>query len=201
MASNRPSIPKTLKEEVLREYSHRCAVCGGDSPQVHHIDGDNSNNVAYNLIPLCPNHHLIDQHNPTKKIDTGLLKLFRIYKDPTILSPQFKPIFDRSQFQSSLESFDFEELCLKSSELIKFVSCLEMGNYYSEKLQVLMEHPKIYRVLGISSNPWENEQQEIQMKADKLNQYNTYIAQLKKNSNEITRLLVELLRYQKWRVE
>jgi len=200
MVSNRPSIPKAVKEQVLGEYSHRCAVCGGDNPQLHHIDGDNINNLVINLIPLCPNHHLIDQHNPTKKINTGILRLFRLCKDPTILSPQFNAIYERIQFLHSSEAFGFDVLKSKSSELIRFVRCLEMGDYYSKKLQELMDPPKIYRASCISNNPYENEQQDRTRKIEELNRYNDYLEQLNKNTDEITKLIIELLRFQKWRV-
>jgi DNA polymerase III alpha subunit len=40
-------------------YRCKCAICGWDitTPDVHHIDGDNKNNITSNLIYLCPNHH------------------------------------------------------------------------------------------------------------------------------------------------
>ncbi|SPF50392.1 hypothetical protein SBF1_4740005 [Candidatus Desulfosporosinus infrequens] len=62
------SIPKALKEEVMKEYSYMCAICGKGNPQLHHIDGENMNNVAMNLIPLCSNHHLIDLVNDTHRL-------------------------------------------------------------------------------------------------------------------------------------
>jgi len=45
----RECIPKKIKEKVLDEYDHRCAVCAGDRPHLHHIDEDATNNVAENL--------------------------------------------------------------------------------------------------------------------------------------------------------
>jgi 5-methylcytosine-specific restriction endonuclease McrA len=79
MPKDRPAIPKAVRESVLSEFNHRCAVCGEDKPQVHHIDEDPSNNDPMNLIPLCPNCHLIDQHNPTVPINARRLRLFRRY--------------------------------------------------------------------------------------------------------------------------
>jgi hypothetical protein len=39
-------------------HSKRCVVCDEENiVEVHHLDGDNSNNEPGNLIPLCPNHH------------------------------------------------------------------------------------------------------------------------------------------------
>ena len=85
----RALMPKKLKDDLLDEYDHRCAVCGGDRPHIHHIDEDATNNKLDNLLPLCPNCHLRDQNNPTRKIDIPKLRIFRKYKDPAILKPQF----------------------------------------------------------------------------------------------------------------
>jgi hypothetical protein len=49
----RVSIPKPIRDRVLKEYHHRCAIRGEDNPQLHHIDEDPSNNDPLNLIPLC----------------------------------------------------------------------------------------------------------------------------------------------------
>ena len=77
----RVTIPQSIRAQVLEEFNHRCARCGVDHPQIHHIDETPSNNDPLNLIPSCANCHLIDEHNPTRKIEKGILKLFRTYKD------------------------------------------------------------------------------------------------------------------------
>ena len=46
---------------AYRNYIPECAVCGEndkDMLEVHHIDGNHSNNELDNLIILCANHHL-----------------------------------------------------------------------------------------------------------------------------------------------
>jgi len=65
MPKKRLSIPKAISEQVLKEYRHKCAVCGRHDPQLHHIDEDPSNNDPANLMPLCPNCHIQDIHAPT----------------------------------------------------------------------------------------------------------------------------------------
>ena len=43
---------------ALPYYGNFCAICKYDKiVNVHHIDGDRSNNKINNLIVLCPNHH------------------------------------------------------------------------------------------------------------------------------------------------
>jgi hypothetical protein len=55
MRKARPSILRPIKDSVLREFNHRCAICGKERPQIHHIDENPANNDPLNLIPLCPN--------------------------------------------------------------------------------------------------------------------------------------------------
>jgi hypothetical protein len=46
---------------ALREYIHKCEVCGYNRDvrmlQVHHVDGDRENNDIANLVVMCPNCH------------------------------------------------------------------------------------------------------------------------------------------------
>ena len=51
---------------VLYLYDNICQCCKGhyDILEVHHDDGDNTNNEILNLIPLCPrDHKLIEKTN------------------------------------------------------------------------------------------------------------------------------------------
>lgn len=40
---------------------YSCEICGEEGPKglfdVHHIDENHANNIEYNLVTLCPNHH------------------------------------------------------------------------------------------------------------------------------------------------
>ena len=133
---------RALKESVLKEYNHRCAVCGTDRPQVHHIDENHENNDRLNLLPLCPNCHLSDQHNPTQQIALGILKLFRVHKDPAILSPQFTPLFERFQHVATPDSaIQFYAVVEKNDELVRFVDVLTMGTFYAEEIRRLLFDP------------------------------------------------------------
>lgn len=59
-------IPKTITEaqrtEVIEKSSNACCICQTPFIQIHHIDGNNENNVFDNFAPLCPNHHVQAQH-------------------------------------------------------------------------------------------------------------------------------------------
>lgn len=54
----------TSKRHLIKEKGHKCEICGNTewlgSPitlEVHHIDGDRTNNSIENLQLLCPNCH------------------------------------------------------------------------------------------------------------------------------------------------
>lgn len=190
MAKTRLTIPKVIRETVLKEFNHRCAICGTDRPQVHHIDEDPSNNDLLNLIPLCPNCHLVDQHNPTIPMDVEKLRLFREFKDPAILKPQFHPLFIRMKYLNSIgDECIKRELTSQSQELIDFVAALEMGAFYSKRIEVLLKEKGgwAYRL----DNPDQN--REVNEKRARM-----YREKLRDAKDEVYTLIIELLRFQKW---
>ena len=194
MANNRrPPIPKKVREEVLREYDHRCAVCGTDRPHIHHIDEDPSNNAVRNLIPLCPNCHLLDQHNPTKSVEQNRLQLFRDRKDPLILCTRFEPVFRRAKFLYGLEeAFAVDDVLAQSNELVRFVGSLNMGEYYGGQIAALLAQPDSCCVMFSSDTP------EWQFAAWAAKDRLAYKTSVLHHREEIFRLLVEMLRYQDW---
>ena len=145
MAKKRVAASAKVREAVLKEYNHRCAICGTDQPQLHHIDEDPSNNDPANLLPLCPNCHLSDHHNPTVSIGPELLALFRKHKNPTILLPQFLPLYKRVTFLFEIEPGDgpTKELEARVDELKGFVASLEMGDFYKVKIGKLLNRPRV----------------------------------------------------------
>lgn len=189
----RKPIPQKTKDSVLNEYNHRCAICACDRPHLHHIDEDHTNNEPLNLLPLCPNCHLTDQHNPTRKIEVKKLLMFRSFKDPAILKPQFHPIYTRQLFLDDLEQNHklVSEYESKAQELIEFVESLEMGAFYSKRLVELMKKQAFAGAYNFGSENTEYQRQIMQNDKE-------YIEKLKCNRSTIKNLLIELLRYQKW---
>lgn len=194
-SSSRPRVPKAVRDKVLSEFNHRCAICGRDKPQVHHIDGDKSNNDPMNLLPLCPNHHLTDQHNPTGQWDPGIITLFRQYKDPLILSPQFEPLFNRVRFVDRVqdESISNDELRELIDELCQFVMHLKMGEFYGQKMKTFLKFES--SMVLYTLDDIQNSQKMAEVAASDREKY---VGQVKKNRDEVYRLAVELVRYQEW---
>lgn len=190
----RETIPQKIRYSLLDEYDHRCAVCGGDRPHIHHIDEDASNNNPLNLLPLCPNCHLRDQHNPTRKIEVQKLKLFRFYKDPAILKPQFHPIYVRLLFLDTvnLGQDEVDELEDQANELIEIIQAMEMGEFYATRLIELIGPLRraFIMSLGSGTDP-RYEQQRRDANRD-------YRQHLVANRDSARALIVELLRYQGW---
>lgn len=186
MGKERTSIPKVIKEKVLGEFNHKCAICGSERPQLHHIDENPSNNELLNLIPLCPNCHLTDQHNPTTVIPLHKLKLFREHKDPAILSPKFHPLYKRITYLFEISDTSPDEFLQNSSvELVNFISFFNMGGFYKEELTKLIRcKPRSYH----NGSPYLAEKGYI----------DEYRDQLLNNREKALELIVELLRYQDW---
>lgn len=189
----RESIPKKVKEEVLDEYDHKCAVCAGDRPHIHHIDEDATNNALENLLPLCPNCHLRDQHNPTRKIDIPKLQLFRQYKDPCILKSQFHPLYIRQLYLDDVvaDGSPTDLLDESTKELVEFIASLEMGEFYSKRIKELIGKKSVARIFFVDDPPSKFERQRKEEDLE-------YRSQIVRNRNAAKGLIVELIRYQTW---
>jgi len=74
MARKRISAP--LEQKILYESRWVCAVCQASGCQIHHIDGDPSNNVEENLIVLCTKHHdeAHTKRTMSKNLDSSALR-------------------------------------------------------------------------------------------------------------------------------
>jgi hypothetical protein len=195
MGKTRTNVPKGVREQVLKEYRHRCAICATDRPQVHHVDENPSNNDPLNLLPLCPNCHLGDEHDPTAGIGAGRLRLFRRYKDPAILAPQFQPLYKRLAFLDDIDETseegvaDIEEA---AGELVSFVRALKMGDFYGDRLAQLLTRATQPRVHSAGGPP----DPQAEMRRRRRNR--EYREQVVAARDAVTQLMVEQLRFQGW---
>jgi len=194
MPKNRVTVPNKIYSQVMKEFNHRCAIGGEGNPQLHHIDGDPSNNDPLNLIPLCPNCHLSDQHNPTRAIEPEKLTLLRIYRDPTVLKPQFHPLFLRIQFLNvdKIPNPAPDVVSQQAVELVEFVAEMEMGAFYSKKINELIKKTKYAGVW--TGAPGEAERRRSQDEE----RGREYLQKLREVKEEVYKLIMELLRFQKW---
>jgi hypothetical protein len=192
--NRRAAIPRAVRDAVLKEFKHRCAICGRDRPQVHHVDENPGNSDPLNLLPLCPNCHLTDQHNPTEPVDHAKLALFRRFKDPTILAPEFEPLFARTRFLDQIESTeDFSGVSKSVDELVSFVNALAMGQFYGQQIATVLQRPS-------SVSTWTINTTEAELRRQREDHLAKYRKRLVAGRDEAIRLVVELLRYQPWRL-
>lgn len=167
-------------------------MCGRHEPHLHHIDEDPSNNSPANLIPLCPNCHLQDIHDPTSPFDPEKVRLFRRLKDPFVLDPRFHPIWNRLKFLregGDEQGFRWRGRC---DDLLAFVHGFEMGDYYAERIRPILERPVHYFGEHLQGQGQDISAQAIYADPN-----------LRKQANEfrtavIEGMCVEMLRYQGW---
>jgi hypothetical protein len=80
---NGKDINNYLREYLLEKVNYRCQKCGwgetnqftGRVPlQIHHIDGDCTNNLMDNLIVLCPNCHSLTENYGSRNKDSRRIR-------------------------------------------------------------------------------------------------------------------------------
>jgi hypothetical protein len=190
MSKSRPVIPKGVSDAVLKEYNHRCSMCGHDKPHLHHIDENPSNNDPSNLLPLCPNCHLLDTHDPTAPIDPNKIRLFRRCKDPAIFDPRFEPLWKRLKFLRLKEINEVVQWEYSCHDLKSFLRSLKMGEYYSSRVAHVLQRPLEHATVELIRTGKAKDQDQVkQMSADLLHSTRASI---------IEDLCVELLRFQEW---
>lgn len=196
MAKQRLSIPKAVRDQVMKEYTHRCAICNADRPEIHHIDEDPSNNDELNLIPLCPNCHSDFAHSPFNSIETRKLQLFRRYKHQLILAPQFHPVFTRLTFLDEVdEHLNWETLRSNVGELIRIIKAQEKGDFYGSEIARLLAFHPFHASFSI---PFGSSVPEWYIQ-EKSKERPKYIKQVREARGKVFELVIEMLAYQNWK--
>lgn len=79
MAKKRVPIPQSIQTQVLVANRHACCVCQKHRVQLHHIDGDPSNNTAENIACLCLDHHDMATAlaSLTKKLTPSQVRIYK----------------------------------------------------------------------------------------------------------------------------
>lgn len=66
-------------------HKKECVVCAEDKViDVHHLDGNNKNNKAENLIPLCPTHHKYWHSKYRYLVENKILNYLKTWKKNNI---------------------------------------------------------------------------------------------------------------------
>ena len=192
MAKKRAALTKALKEKVLKEFRHKCAICGRHEPQIHHIDEDPSNNELENLLPLCPNCHLQDSHDPTAPPDPAKISLFRCTKDPLIFDPKFQPIWNRLKYLRENAEERVESWKWSCYNLTEFIKALKMGPYYSNLIVAVLNNPSSHYIVHQHKVGIIISEGDIKNSLELQEEVYTHRA------TTIENICVEMLRYQEW---
>jgi len=190
----RISIPKAVSEAVLKEYHHRCAVCGRHEPQLHHIDQNPSNNDSANLLPLCPNCHLQDTHAPTTPLDPKKIRLFRRCKDPFILDSRFHPLWTRLTYLRIEEKDRIISWEYSCQDFLMFIKSFQMGEYYSTRIKWILNDPLDHFIVHLIQKGESVTKESIA--SDETRHKEVY----EHRASIIEDLCVEMLRYQGWQL-
>ncbi len=187
------------REAVLREFSSLCAICEGPDPHLHHIDENPTHNDALNLIPLCANCHLSGQHHETRRIHPGILRLFRRWKVPGMLSPQFQSLWARVEPLYDQDS-NFRDMRDSLGDLIDFCKTLSQGEYFASQVGRLIPSRIGFGYLSLSPEPEHvlraREREEAQRRAkEDAEDRETLLG----NREEVERLIAELVQFQGWK--
>ena len=129
-------IPTRTKVAVLKCYHHKCALCRRNPPppELHHIDGNPSNNDTINILPLCPN-----CHSSIARVSPITILLFRKHGRREILSVEFEEVLKKCAFVVELSADDWIPWFIAPAEdLVAFVRQLDMGKYYAPRLKRLI---------------------------------------------------------------
>lgn len=121
----RTPVPQEVRNKLLVYCKHECCVCNAriGRNEIHHINGDPSDNREENLVPLCPNCH--------SQADDGLFKEKELlmYKEAKIKKVGIKALLE----QKEIPPKKFTDLfSMKLDELTKSLEALERRPYISE---------------------------------------------------------------------
>jgi hypothetical protein len=109
--SRRVSIPASIRKKIKIACRGLCCICHQTGIEIHHIDGDHSNNEWDNLIPLCRNHH--DVYSSSRGL-SGMLTIEELKEVRDNFYAQVPPRESNAQVINEVR-----ELKLKIDKLMK----------------------------------------------------------------------------------
>jgi hypothetical protein len=141
----RVAIRSTVMERVKAAHNHRCALCQHPYVEVHHIDGDRTNNAEANLIPLCSNCHHGRVHGKAgHRLTAKSLKLYKELGRRFAATGSYNLLLRRLAYITAgkFEEMDRQNLTEHFESLTSFVNGLEHGAHFVNRLEALMKPPR-----------------------------------------------------------
>lgn len=71
----------TYRTTCFLHHEKKCIICGESNiVQVHHSDGNHSNNDPSNLVPLCPTHHQYFHSKYRSLVEPAIIEYIKNWK-------------------------------------------------------------------------------------------------------------------------
>ncbi len=128
MTKARKKIPSKVGTEILFHSDRTCCICRDQSKkvQIHHIDGDPSNNHPNNLAAVCIDHHdeIHKKGGVTKGFSPLLVKRYKLDWEQAVRSQriqQHNPLktplgIEKALFQFEIRKTAYEILALNDTD-------------------------------------------------------------------------------------
>lgn len=167
MTKYRKKIPQSIEAEVLFLNDRTCCICKDSNKgvQIHHIDGDQGNNIPSNLAVVCTDHHdeIHKRGGITKGISPTLLKKYKLEWESTLRrqhTQQLNPLKSSTGIEKILFEFEIRKAVYeiaalgddninKISQRLDFLHTVYMLEGYTEQILRAFNH--------IAIMVWSNE--------------------------------------------
>jgi hypothetical protein len=141
MAVRRRQIPRNIAVEVLFRAEHTCCICRtkGKDVQIHHIDGNHSNNAINNLAVVCLECH----SRVTGK--RGLGTSYKVKEVRKYKSSWEKQVFDSRRIHRPIIRYQREFIGQIDLIVCEILACSEKNNQRAQELLELLYELVLWR--------------------------------------------------------
>ena len=120
----RMPLPKKIENEILFRNRNVCCICRKSNIQIHHIDGNSSNNKLSNLCVLCIEHHAQASAKGlmTKGLNSSLLRKYKndwenfIFRERKIVVPKTTNLREIEHIKFEIKKIIYNFPNLKTKE-------------------------------------------------------------------------------------
>ncbi len=144
----RKKINNTIEAEIMFKADRKCCICNEHGHHIHHIDGNNSNNVFDNLALLCFKCHdnASSIGNLGKKLSANTIKKFRNHQYAVIEAQRSSMLQTPTRTINKVNDTDLFNAALSAGILLEIVK-IEDSYFkasWNKKEEILDELSKYY---------------------------------------------------------
>jgi hypothetical protein len=167
----RTRIPHSIEAEILFRNDRTCCICRNSAKrvQIHHIDGNPSNNVLENLAIVCPQHQdeLHKSGGITKGIPPLLVKKYKRSWELTVRkrrSQKSSPLSSESGVEKTLFEFEIRKIAYELVSLadgdtagieqrLEYLHAIHLHEGYSDRILKVLSSIAIFLALAGKNKP------------------------------------------------